>query len=564
MKKSLLLLSVVAIGSLHGMQAGSMSDNESGQARTGRAIDQFSAALQILRDHGLDTEIPIIHQDSPSSSSESSDAAGERVTLPFGYVMKLATVLQRYTQQRAASSQAQINNAQEPVYTFSATRPQLTRQNLIGVVPEIIDVIIENLKLNAQASFLLLLGDPGVGKTTIAEAIAGETQRDFYAFAVGNLGGCYAGHGAKKIKDLFEFVRQEGRPAIIFLDEVHGIAREPKNSNSNEEAKLLGVLNVELEKCLADDKNLIYVIAATPNNDNLDEAFLSRMAIPLTLSLPNWQDRKDILYNLITQSDSRIRGSESIRTNKDRENLAKTIASKTNAHSKRDLRDIIINSQLFANVDSSSPCKGLLLEKHFIKGMALVKMKRALKKGMFSKYCTAENGWRVLTTALTLYQMYQAAKHHSISHAFQVAVHAIGRQDRAHDLELRHAERILQQALADRSYNQAEAHYNQSRADQQAIRAEDEPARALNLLLMRAQEQDTRISRALMAKTRNVGASIGGAIGKVIGHEESGRAWGSNICEGTVKLTGAVVGIAANGGIGGAASQAATSGCSIM
>ena len=86
---------------------------------------------------------------------------------------------------------------------------------------------------------ILLVGPPGVGKTLIAKALAGESNYNFYYISASTIEEKYVGSGAKNIKEIFEKARKNS-PCIIFFDEFDSIA---KKRMGGEEGHQRGAIN---------------------------------------------------------------------------------------------------------------------------------------------------------------------------------------------------------------------------------------------------------------------------------------------------------------------------------
>ncbi len=141
---------------------------------------------------------------------------------------------------------------------------------------------------------VLLIGPPGVGKTLIAKAVAGEANVPFFYQSGASFVQIYVGMGAKRVRELFTIAKAQA-PSIIFIDEIDALGRSRVGSHNDERDATLNQLLTEMDGF--EESNNVMVIAATNQLDVLDDALLrsGRFDRRLFISLPNIQEREDIL-----------------------------------------------------------------------------------------------------------------------------------------------------------------------------------------------------------------------------------------------------------------------------
>ena len=121
---------------------------------------------------------------------------------------------------------------------------------------------------------VLLVGEPGCGKTLLAKAIAGEADVPFFTISGSDFVEMFVGVGASRVRDLFKQAK-ESSPCIIFLDEIDAVgpARAACGLNGgghDEREQTLNAILVEMDGFDTNDQ--VIVIAATNRADVLDPA----------------------------------------------------------------------------------------------------------------------------------------------------------------------------------------------------------------------------------------------------------------------------------------------------
>ncbi len=141
---------------------------------------------------------------------------------------------------------------------------------------------------------VLLIGPPGVGKTLIAKAVAGEANVPFFYQSGSSFVQIYVGIGAKRVRELFAYAKKYA-PSIIFIDEIDAVGKARGNYRNDERESTLNQLLSEMDGF--EDSSGVIVIAATNKIEVLDEALLrsGRFDRRVFVSLPDKEERAAII-----------------------------------------------------------------------------------------------------------------------------------------------------------------------------------------------------------------------------------------------------------------------------
>jgi cell division protease FtsH len=145
---------------------------------------------------------------------------------------------------------------------------------------------------------VLLVGEPGVGKTLLAKAIAGEADAPFFSISGSDFVEMFVGVGASRVRDLFKTAK-ESSPCIIFLDEIDAVGRRRGNGMASgghdEREQTLNAILVEMDGFDTNDQ--VIVIASTNRADVLDPALTrpGRFDRQVHVPLPDIKGRYEIL-----------------------------------------------------------------------------------------------------------------------------------------------------------------------------------------------------------------------------------------------------------------------------
>lgn len=190
---------------------------------------------------------------------------------------------------------------------YTVERPQVTFADVAGEeeakndLQEIVDFLRNPEKYHKVGARVprgvLLVGQPGTGKTLLARAIAGEAGVPFFTISASEFVEMFVGVGASRVRDLFKRAK-DASPAIVFIDELDAVGRKRGAGVGNvndEREQTLNQLLVEMDGF--DERHEVIILAATNRPDVLDTALLrpGRFDRQVVVGLPDREGREGIL-----------------------------------------------------------------------------------------------------------------------------------------------------------------------------------------------------------------------------------------------------------------------------
>ena len=188
---------------------------------------------------------------------------------------------------------------------------------------------------------VLLVGQPGTGKTLLAKAVAGEAGVPFFIISGSDFVEMFVGVGASRVRDLFEQAKRNA-PCIIFIDEIDAVGRQRGaglGGGHDEREQTLNQLLVEMDGFSANEG--VIVLAATNRPDVLDKALLrpGRFDRQITIGLPDMKGREAILK--IHAKDKKLADDVNL----------KTIAGDTAGFTGAELENILNEAAIIATIN---------------------------------------------------------------------------------------------------------------------------------------------------------------------------------------------------------------------
>lgn len=264
-------------------------------------IDKNATIYDVLHKHNVDINV----------SKESSTGIDIWWFLIFFIIFGVFAVIWFFIKQTRGSG-----NGSSGIFSFGKSNAKMFMPSQIKVTfkdvagakeakDELKDVVdfLKNpskyKKIGAELTRgILLVGEPGNGKTLLAKAIAGEANCPFFSITGSDFIEVFVGVGASRIRDLFEQARRKA-PCIIFIDEIDAIGRRRGSGlggGNDEREQTLNQLLTEMDGFSSSEAPVV-VIAATNMPGVLDKALLrpGRFDRLINVPFPDEAARRQIL-----------------------------------------------------------------------------------------------------------------------------------------------------------------------------------------------------------------------------------------------------------------------------
>jgi len=271
------------------------------QLKDGRQMQAYKEQGASLNDYGITPDKVTIDVKNPNSGSFWPTFL--TVILPFLLLGGFIYLLMRQAQGanlRAMSfgkSSARLANLKNRVVFADVAGLEEAKEELMEVV-EFLSRPAKFKELGAEIpKGVLLFGAPGVGKTLLAKAVAGEAGVPFFSISASEFVEMFVGVGASRVRDLFTKAKRNA-PCVIFVDELDAIGRQRGSGlggSHDEREQTLNQILVEMDGFDTDTR--VIVLAATNRPDVLDPALLrpGRFDRRVALPLPDKKEREAIL-----------------------------------------------------------------------------------------------------------------------------------------------------------------------------------------------------------------------------------------------------------------------------
>ena len=334
-----------------------------------------------VKEYLLEREIPVVMRDVPTEDTFFT------IVLPIlvGLLIVILVVMSMFTRSMNAMGGGSTGSR---MANFGKSRAKVSRdghginfKKVAGLeeekedLAEVVDFLKNPgryMKVGARIpKGVLLVGPPGIGKTLLGKAVAGEAGVPFFSISGSDFVEMFVGVGASRVRDLFEDAKKNA-PCIIFIDEIDAVGRRRGTGlggGHDEREQTLNQLLVEMDGFGVNEG--IIVMAATNRVDILDPALLrpGRFDRKVAVGRPDVKGREEIL---------KVHAKEKpLAEDVDLKKIAQTTAGFTGA----DLENLMNEAAILAAKDNRAFLKQEDIEQSFVKvGIGMEKKSRLISE----------------------------------------------------------------------------------------------------------------------------------------------------------------------------------------
>ena len=267
---------------------------------------------------------------------------------PFGIVIIMFVLFFLFMNQGQGGNKTMSFGKSKARMMTPADRNKITFDDVAGVdeekeeLEEIVEFLRSPKKFTDMGARIpkgvLLVGQPGTGKTLLAKAVAGEAGVPFFIISGSDFVEMFVGVGASRVRDLFDQAKKSA-PCIIFIDEIDAVGRQRGaglGGGHDEREQTLNQLLVEMDGFGTNEG--VIVLAATNRPDVLDKALLR----------PGRFDRQIVVPSPDVKAREQILEVHARKKKLGEDVELKTIAKNTSGFSGADLENVLNEAALLA------------------------------------------------------------------------------------------------------------------------------------------------------------------------------------------------------------------------
>ncbi|MBN1380821.1 MAG: ATP-dependent zinc metalloprotease FtsH [Deltaproteobacteria bacterium] len=277
-----------------------------GENITGKTSDGHNFKTYAPKDSGI---IPLLQDKNVRITAKPADDSPWYMTILISWfpMLLLIGVWIFFMRQMQSGGGKAMAFGKSKARLITDKSKKVTFQDVAGIdeakaeLEEVIDFLKEPKKFTKLGGRipkgLLLIGQPGTGKTLLARAIAGEADVPFLTISGSDFVEMFVGVGASRVRDLFNQGKKNA-PCIIFIDEIDAVGRHRGaglGGGHDEREQTLNQLLVEMDGFESNEG--VILVSATNRPDVLDPALLrpGRFDRQVVVPLPDVKGREKIL-----------------------------------------------------------------------------------------------------------------------------------------------------------------------------------------------------------------------------------------------------------------------------